>query len=144
MGKRIDKVTGETRYYIPVSGKMYETSEEVYKTYYKMLSHEQYQEKRKRKYESSYEELEETGFQIENNSNVDRNSAEDRALNNMMIEKMLSKLSILNDFEYWLVQEIYSHGKTDRQIESESGISRSKVGYQRKRILEKLRLEMEK
>jgi len=30
MGRKIDKITGETKYYIPVDGKYYETSEEVY------------------------------------------------------------------------------------------------------------------
>lgn len=143
MGRKIDKVTGEMKYYIPVDFKYYETSEEVYRTYFKMVNQELHQEKMQLKYESSYNELEENGFQIECHSSVSKKSAEDDAITAVMIEAMLNKLSILNDYELWLIQELYTHGKTFRQIEEESGIKKSTVWEQKEKILAKLRKELE-
>ncbi len=143
MGRKIDKITGETKFYIPVDYKYNETSEEVYNVYFKMVSREQYQEKRKQKYESSYEELKENGFPVEQRTLSQEVGTEEKAITTIMIENMLNKLSCLNDYELWLIQEIYTHGKSDRQIEKESDIPRRTVAYQKKKILAKLRIELE-
>jgi len=143
MGRKINEVTGETKYYIPVDGKYYETSEKVYKIYFKMVNREQYQEKQKLKFESSYEELIEQGFSVEQKSSINEISAEDKAIATIMIEKMLNKLSLLNDYERWLIKEIYTHGKSDREIEKESAIPRRTVAYHKNKILAKLRSELE-
>lgn len=87
----------------------------------------------------SYNELEENGFQIECHSSASKRSAEDDAITAVMIEKMLNKLSILNDYEIWLIQELYTHCKTLRQIEEESGVKKSTIWEQKEKILEKLK-----
>ena len=142
MGKKIDKVTGETKYYIPVDGKYYETSEEVYQTYFKMGNREYHQKIIQRKYESSYEELKERGFQVENQAALYEDPLEEAAVTKVMIEEMLTKLSLLNDYERWLLQEIYTNGKTFRQIEEETGTKRSTLWEQKEHILLKLRKAM--
>jgi DNA-directed RNA polymerase specialized sigma subunit len=144
MGKKIDEVTGETRYFIPVDGTYYETNEEVYNAYYKMERRERYLEERSQEFEKSYEGLQQDGFQIEMNSNAHKGNTENDAITTVMIEEMLNKLSVLNDYELWLIQEIYTHGKTVRQIEEESGIKRTTVWRHQKTILGKLRKELEK
>ncbi|MDA3845975.1 MAG: hypothetical protein PF505_05420 [Vallitaleaceae bacterium] len=144
MGKKVNEITGEIRYFIPVDGKMYETTEEVYYAYYKMERRERYLEERSLEFELSYDELNESGFQVEMNSSVDKGNTEQDAITTVMIEKMLNKLSVLNDYELWLIQELYTHGKTVRQIEDESGIKKSTVWDHQKTILHQLRLEMEK
>jgi DNA-directed RNA polymerase specialized sigma subunit len=138
MGRRKER----DKYFIPVDGKLYETSEEIYVEYYKMKNHEEYQDKQKKINESSYEELEGIGFQIEWNSSADKRSAEDNAITSMMIEKMLRKLSVLSEYELWLIEEVYSQGKSDRQLENETGINRSTIGVHRRKILAKLRKEL--
>jgi DNA-directed RNA polymerase specialized sigma subunit len=143
MGKRIDKKTGETKYFIPVYGKYYETNQEVYEAYYKMERRERYLEERSLKYEKSYEGLQAEGFQIESNSSNDEKLTEDVAITTVMIEKMLDKLIVLNDYEMWLIHEIYTHGKSERQIEKEADIPRRTVGYHKKKVLEKLRKELD-
>lgn len=139
MGKRIEK----EKYFIPVDGKFYETSEEVYRVYYKMENREEYQERLKLQHESSYEELKDIGFQVEHNSSVSKKSAEDEAVTAIMIEKMLMKLSVLNDYELWLIEEIYMQGKSVREIEEESGITKSTVWNHQQAALNKLRKAME-
>jgi len=144
MGKIINETTGEIKYFIPVDGKYYETTEEVYDTYYKMERRERYLEERQHEFELSYEELSQSGFLIEMNSSVDTGNTEEAAITIVMIEKMLSKLAVLNDYELWLIHELYTHGKTVRQIEDESGIKKSTVWDHQKSILSKLRKEMDK
>lgn len=130
-------------FYIPVDGKLYETSEEVYRTYYKMKNQEDYREKLKKQFESSYDELEDMGFQIEYNSSANKGSAEDEAITTIMIENMLNKLSILNDYEFWLIQELYTYGKSVREISDESDVKKSTVWNHQQAILNKLRRALE-
>jgi len=143
MGKKIDQVTGETRYFIPVDGKYYETTGEVYDAYYKMERRERYLEERSLEFEKSYEALVREGFQIEMHSDVDKVDTENDAITTVMIEEMLNKLSVLTDYELWLIQELYTHGKTVRQIEEESGIKKTTVWRHQKAILEKLKKELD-
>lgn len=143
MGRKIDKITGETKYYIPVDGKYYETSAEIYKAYFKMERRERYLEERSRLHDVSYEKLTEDGFPVEENLHDSVVGIEDKAMTTIMIEKMLSRLFVLNDYEMWLINEVYSHCKSDRQIESESNIPRRSIAYHKKKILAKLRTEIE-
>lgn len=143
MGKRTDKVTGETRYFIPVDGKYYETTKEVYDAYYKMERRERYLEERSLEFEKSYEKLVSEGFQVEMNSDVNLGPTENEAITTLMIE-VLNKLSVLNEYELWLIQELYTHGKTVRQIEEESGIKKTTVWRHQKVILGKLRRVFER
>jgi DNA-directed RNA polymerase specialized sigma subunit len=139
MGRRIKK----EKYCIPVDGKYYETSEEVYRAYYNMENREKYQERLQKEHESSFEQLVDQGVQVEIYSKADLSSAEDKAVIALMIEKMLSKLALLNDYERWLIEEIYMHGKSEREIERDCGIPRKTISYQREKALRKLRLALE-
>lgn len=142
MGKRIDKVTGETRYFIPVDGKMYETDEEVYTTYYKMDRRERYLQERSNKKELSYDGLIACDYPVEERLFEPIRPIEDEIVTEMMVEKMLCKLSVLNDYELWLIEELYKFGKSQRTIEKESGVPRRTIAYQKEKILKKLRKEL--
>lgn len=132
----------EKRYLIPVDGKLYETSEEVYRAYYKMSRRERYLEEVSRKKNLSLEALKDAEYPVEEQMLKIPKGVDDEAIKNTMIELLLKKLSILSDYEIWLVQEIYTHGKSERQIESESDIPRKTLAYQREKILRKLRKAM--
>lgn len=108
-----------------------------------MERRERYLEERCLEFEKSYEELLSEGFQVEMNSDVDKRNTENDAITIVMIEEMLNKLSMLNDYELWLIQELYMYGKTVRQIEEESGIKQTTVWRHQKAILNKLRKLME-
>jgi DNA-directed RNA polymerase specialized sigma subunit len=143
MGKKIDKVTGEIKYSIPIDGKYYETTEEIYKAYFQMERRERYLEERSEMFDKSYEELVDSGFSVEGNLFECTKLVEDDAIEAIMIEKMLAKLTVLSEYEMWLIQELYLHGKSERELEKESDIPRRTIGYQRKRILNKLRIALE-
>jgi len=127
------------KYYIPVDGKMYETSEDVYKTYYKMDRRERYLEERSRKHDISFDALREASYPIEERLREPIIGLEDTIIGKYQIEDLLKKLSILTAYEMWLVEELYSLGKSERQIERESGIPRKTLSYQKQKILKKLR-----
>lgn len=129
----------EKKYYIPVDGKMYETSEEVYKTYYKMDRRERYLEERSRKNDISFDALREASYPIEERLREPIIGLEDALICKYQVEDLLKKLAILTAYEMWLVEELYSHGKSERQIERESGIPRKTISYQKQKILKKLR-----
>jgi DNA-directed RNA polymerase specialized sigma subunit len=89
-----------------------------------------------------YDELTERGVSVEGKVDLDEAGTEEEAITTIMIEKMLNKLSCLNDYELWLIQEIYNNGKSEREIEREADIPRRTIAYQKKKILLKLRKEM--
>lgn len=66
--KNNDKKSNERKaFYIPIDGKLYETTEEVYKTYYRMDRRERYLDERSRKHELSLETLSQAEYPVENN-----------------------------------------------------------------------------
>lgn len=129
-------------YYIPVDGKLYETSQEVYETYYKMDRRERYLAERSKAHDISYDALVEADYPIEERLVVQPISLEDQVLKEFQVEELLEILSILSRYEMWLVEEIYMHGKSERQIERDSGIPRKTISYQKKKMLEKLKTHM--
>ena len=57
----------------------------------------------------------------------------------MEAEWLHKALGILSADERYLVQEIYFHGRTERDLVKELGYSQNAVNKRKKRILDKLR-----
>jgi RNA polymerase sigma factor (sigma-70 family) len=128
------------RYYIPIDGKLYETNEIVYKTYYKMDRRERYLEERDiKKNVITFTDLDIGTYRPEEMISDKTVDIEDEIINRIMIEAVLEAITNLEEEEKWLIQELFFCGKSEREVAEESGISRRTIGYRKNVILEKLR-----
>lgn len=77
-------------------------------------------------------------FQDENES------VEDVAIRKLMVEKLRLCLLQLDEMERWLIDELFFKGKSERKVESETGIPQRTINDFKRRILNKLKKLMEK
>ena len=89
--------------------------------------------------EDSYERLLGIGVQFEEKAP----GVEEQMLRRMEAEQLHKALSLLSADEQYLVQEIYFHGRAERDLAKELGYSQNAVNKRKKRILDKLRRLME-
>lgn len=130
----------ERKYYIPIDGKLYETNEIVYKTYYSMDRRERYLEERDiKKGVKTFTELNIGTYRPEEMISDRTVDIEEEIINKIMIEAVLEAITNLNEEEKWLIQELFFYGKSERKVAKESGIPRRTIGYRKNVILEKLR-----
>lgn len=99
------------KYYIPIDGKLYETTREVYVAYYRMDRRERYLEERSRQKELSFDKLQELDFQIVSPYEADAKPTEEEAVSTIMIERMLKAVSELCDEERALIEGLFLLGK---------------------------------
>lgn len=144
---------------IKIENELVPVSEEVYKAYYKSI-----REDRKimhdRKYgrpiddegtryteplETSIEQLAAAGMDISTiNKNANEKSIVEIAIEKETIKLLNKALEILQEGEKKLINDIYIQEKTVRTIGKEYGISHVSVGKRHKKVLKKLRKELEK
>ena len=128
------------RYYIPIDGKLYETNEIVYKTYYSMDRRERYLEERDiKKGVKTFTDLDIGIYRPEEMISDKTVDIEEEIINKIMIEAVLEAITNLDEEEKWLIQELFFCGKSEREVAKESDIPRRTVGYRKNVILEKLR-----
>ena len=89
--------------------------------------------------EDSYERLLDIGVQFEEKAP----GVEEQMLGRMEAEQLHKVLSFLSSDEQYLIQEIYFHERTERDLAKELGYSQNAVNKRKKRILDKLRRLME-
>ena len=89
--------------------------------------------------EDSYERLLGIGVQFEEKAP----GVEEQMLRRMEAEQLHKALSLLSADEQYLIQEIYFHGRAERDLAKELGYSQNAVNKRKKRILDKLRRLME-
>lgn len=127
------------KFYIPIDGKLYETTKEIYEVYYSMERRERYLLERSSKHELSYDELMEAEYPI-NEKMVERSgNIEDEAISAILIEQMLSVLTLLSAQERWLLEQLYFIGKSEVELANESGVSRSTLQSRKYSVLKKIR-----
>lgn len=68
---------------------------------------------------------------------------EDKILDNIMIEKLLKSLAVLNYDERNLIDAIYYQGKSEREVSAETGIPQKTINYRKRKILDKLKKLLE-
>lgn len=127
------------KFFIPIDGKLYETSEEVYRIYYSMDRRERYLEERSRKYELSYQALVSLDFPVETNMINQKVGIDEEVITTVLIEKMLLVISRLSEEEKQLIQELFFCEKSERELAKESGIPRKTISYRKKKILLKVK-----
>jgi len=132
-------------YTIIVKNVRIEVSEEVYRAYYKEREHEKYIDKVSRDKNISLDELIEIGFNIELNcSDIPKESAEDEAIKNILIEQIKEKLKLLEPEELFLIKEIFENGVSERELARRTGIPVQTLNDRKKAILKKLYWLMKK
>lgn len=90
--------------------------------------------------EDSYERLLEENRQFA--SEIE--SVEDAAVKAVMIEKMLSCLTLLTSEEQNLIEKLFFNGKSERQVSAETGIPYMTIHDRKVKILGKLKKLLEK
>lgn len=85
--------------------------------------------------EDSYERLLEQEVQFGEESI----GTEDAALRNMEIQQLHKALSLLSDDERYLIEQLYFHERTERELAGELGIYHNAVHKRKKLILDKLK-----
>jgi RNA polymerase sigma factor (sigma-70 family) len=143
MNESGDKNREPRRYYIPVDGKYYETTKEVYEVYYQMDRRERYLEERDlKKGVQSFSDISNsiyTADEIIEDVNVDVTNT---AISNILFETVLEAISTLNEEEKSLIQELFFYGKTEREVAEELGISKTALHFRKKRVIGKLRNQL--
>ena len=99
-----EKAKEKERYYIPVDGKCYETTKEIYDVYYQMDRRERYLEERDiKKGVQTFSDISNsiyTADEIIADTNVDVSNT---AITNILIQTVLEALSHLNDEDQSLI-----------------------------------------
>ena len=135
----------DKKYYWILDGKYYEVSKETYQKYKKEHDHS----KMLQKYEEEVhvfsldamaaEDI--TGHDIIADTSV---NVEEEAIHNLMLKKLREVLKGLSSDELHLIEQIYTYGKTEREMATELGISQVAVHKQKLKVLDKLKKFLEK
>ena len=146
--KYIDSFTEGRAYFINLGHSVMETDEENYRAFYK--------ERRREKY--IIEEAIKNGvvsFDALDNTNFDENAEDafaiddsepldEKIMRKIMIEKLPEAISILNDEEKELIQQIYFNHISERELAKLWNIPRKTLSYRKDKVLLKLRNFFEK
>ncbi|MBF8982620.1 sigma-70 family RNA polymerase sigma factor [Lutibacter sp. B2] len=134
-----EQVDKRKNFFIPIDGKLYETSEEIYRNYYRMDRRERYLEERSRKHELSYEALTDVDYPIEEKMVDQPEGIEDEVITSILIEKILLVISQLSEEEKQLIQELFFCGKSEVALAKEIGIARTTIQSRKYKILSKIK-----
>ncbi|MVB09650.1 hypothetical protein CAFE_03120 [Caprobacter fermentans] len=90
--------------------------------------------------EVSYDMLLEANRQFQ----AESESVEDKAVNAVMIERMIVCIKTLSTEEQNLIRELFFHDKSERRLAAETGTPQMTLHYRKVKILKKLRKLLEK
>ena len=131
------------RYYIPIDGKLYETNEIVYKTYYKMDRRERYLEERDiKKNVITFTDLDIGTYRPEEMISDKTVDIEEEIINRIMIEAVLEAITSLEEEEKWLIQELFFCGKSERELAEDIGISKTGLHHRKLKLLSKIKKQV--
>lgn len=127
----------KTTYELVVKKQRIEVSKEVYRAYYECRDREVYLDKVHKKHNESLEALQESGFSIEYNSSlISKESAEDKAVRKIMVERIRKELS---KEELKLINTVYMKGIPVRELARKLNVSHQYLLYREKTIIKKLK-----
>lgn len=131
------------RFQIPVDGKLYETSEEVYKVYYKMGGRrERYLEERSLKNELSFDALLNAEYPVEEKIRLKARDTEEIVITRVLIEEVMSCVKGLSDDEKSIIEELYFNEVSEVVLAKNIGIARTTLQSRKYKILEKIKNEL--
>lgn len=143
MNQSDDQNKEPRRYFIPVDGKYYETTKEIYEVYYRMDRRERYLEERDlKKGVVNFSDMGDSYCSAEEILSDKDTDIETEIMNKMLMETVLEAISILDEEEKWLIQELFFCGKSQRQLSKETDIPLMTINNRKKKVLDKLRKQL--
>ncbi|WP_202708646.1 sigma-70 family RNA polymerase sigma factor [Sporosalibacterium faouarense] len=143
MNQSDDQNKEPRRYFIPVDGKYYETTKEIYEVYYRMDRRERYLEERDlKKGVVNFSDMGYSYYSAEEILSDKDTDIETEIMNKMLMETVLEAISTLDEEEKWLIQELFFCGKSQRQLSKETDIPLMTINNRKKKVLDKLRKQL--
>ncbi len=124
---------------IKIDNKIIVVTEEIYITYYKMGRRERYIDEISRKNNLSYNRLQEQDYPVEEKMFEPRRCVEDIVIQKIILEKMISALDTLTNYERMIIDELFINGKSIRDLSEYLAVPRSTLHEQKEKIIKKLR-----
>lgn len=134
-----EQANNKKKFFILIDGKLCETTEDIYRTYYKMDRRERYLQQLSKKHELSYDALTDVEYPVEEKMVDKLKSIEDHVITSILIEKMLLVIPQLAEEERWLIQELFLYGKSEVAVAKEIGLARTTVQSRKYKILSKIK-----
>lgn len=132
-------------YIINLGYALMEVTEADYKEFYRVRRREKYiQEEAIRVGEFSYNAFDTEDYDGASAIADDSEALEDSVIRKMMIDKLPEAISILNDEEKELIQQIYFNHISDNELSRYYGVNQSTITRRKTRILNKLKNFFEK
>ena len=130
----------EKRYFIPVDGKLYETTKEIYEVYYQMDRRERYLEERDIKNGvMSLGDIDDASYAAEERIIDENADVEKEVIDQILWNAVLEAMSLLSDEENWLIQELFFYGKSEVVLSKETGIARTTIQSKKYKAIEKIK-----
>ena len=140
MNEKEEREKALKRYFIPVDGKYYETTKEVYEVYYQMDRRERYLEERDlKKGIINFGDIDNDDYSAEEIISDKDRDIEEEVINKILIKTVLEAMSLLSEEEKWLIQELFFCGKSERELTRNTGIPRKTINYRKEKALSKIR-----
>lgn len=140
MNEKEEREKDLKRYFIPVDGKYYETTKEVYEVYYQMDRRERYLEERDlNKGVINFCDIDNEDYSAEEILSDKDTDIEEEVINSVLIKTVLEAMSLLSEEEKWLIQELFFCGKSERELTRNTGIPRKTSNYRKEKALSKIR-----
>ena len=140
MNEKEEREKALERYFIPVDGKYYETTKEVYEVYYQMDRRERYLEERDlNKGVINFCDIDNEDYSAEEILSDKDKDIEEEVINKILIKTVLEAIMTLDEEEKWLIQELFFCGKSQRQLAKECGIPLMTLNCRKQKIIEKIK-----
>jgi len=141
MGQSNDEQNNKKKkYLIPVDGKLYETTKEIYEVYYQMDRRERYLEERDIKNGvMNFGDIEDTNYSAEERIVDENTNIEMEVIDKILYRAVLDAMSSLSEEENWLIQELFFYGQKERELSRKTGIPRKTINYRKQKALSKIR-----
>ncbi len=133
----------ERKYAIVIKKERVEVTEEVYKSYYRLVERERYLDKLAEKKHVSIEACQENGVQVEYIISRAEESIEDSIIKQELLDKLSQCLMMLPEQEQMLIYALYFDNKTETMLAEEWKINQSNISRRKAKILCKLKKFLE-
>ena len=140
MNKKSKEFKQRNKYMIPIDGKLYETTEEVYQAYYSMDRRERYLEERdKKEGVMNFSTLDNDKYSAEETISDQEIDIEEEVTNKILVEAVLEVINHLEEEDKWLIQELFFNWKSEVQLAKESGIARTTIRSRKEKVFSKIK-----
>ncbi|MCF6095123.1 sigma-70 family RNA polymerase sigma factor [Microaerobacter geothermalis] len=130
----------DKKYFIELNGRQIPVSKEVYYAFKRPAWKERKRRQIRAEKELSLEAFADAGFEIPSSQALVDEIVEDK----LLLDMLSKALSELTDDERFLIDELFYQEKPERMVAKDTGVSQNTVNYHKNRILEKLRMLLEK